>query len=335
MIRRAFFDGVKRTVSAPAVLSGVFLLTFAMTIPLALTMRDAMGRHLGSSLAAQEALERVNYGWWEEFQAHATGFASTFTPSVIGFAAVLDNVSGIMDGRRRVAAVAAALGAYLLVWTFLSGGVIDRFARQRRTGAYGFFAASGVFFFRFLRLAIVAGLVYWFLFGFVHEWLLDDLFRRVTRDVNVERTAFFWRAGLYAIFGALLVAANVILDYARIRAVVEDRRSVLLGLLASARFVVRNRALVFGLYGLNVVSFVVLLAIWAVVAPGAGGPGPSMWLGFLLAQVYIVARLFLKLQFIASQTALFQAKLAHASYTAAPARVWPDSPSAELIHAGG
>jgi hypothetical protein len=59
-----------------------------------------------------------------------------------------------------------------------------------------------------------------------------------------------------------------------------------------------------------------------------------MWAGFLIAQVYLLARLFLKLHMLASQTALFQASLAHAGYTAAPAPVWPESPSAESIHAG-
>ena len=53
--------------------------------------------------------------------------------------------------------LAAAVATYLLVWIFLSGGVLDRYARQRPTRAHGFFAAAGVFFWRFLRLGLVAG----------------------------------------------------------------------------------------------------------------------------------------------------------------------------------
>ena len=49
------------------------------------------------------------------------------------------------------------------------------------------------------------------------------------------------------------------------------------------------------------------------IAPGAGGTGWSMWLAFGVSQLYIVMRLLMKLQFIASQIALFQANLAHAS----------------------
>jgi hypothetical protein len=335
VIRSAWLDGVKRVVSAPAVLIGVFLLTVVMALPLALTLRGALDEHLGASLAAASAADAVNYDWWQEFQSQAAGLGTTFTPSVIGFAAALDNVSGLMDARAKIAPIAAVVGAYILVWTFLTGGIIDRFARQRPTRAHGFFAAGGVFFFRFLRLAVMAGLAYWFLFGVVHEWLFDDVFPDVTRDVNVERTAFLWRAALYALFGVLLVAVNVLLDYTKIRAVVEDRRSMMLALVASGRFLVRHGGRVVGLYALNALVFVTLMAIWALLAPGAGGAGASMWLGFVLAQMYLIARLFLKLHFIASQTALFQATLAHAGYTAAPAPAWPESPSAETIRAGG
>jgi hypothetical protein len=56
-----------------------------------------------------------------------------------------------------------------------------------------------------------------------------------------------------------------------------------------------------------------------------------MWLAFAGTQIYVMARLALKLQFMASQTALFQSQLAHATYTAAPQPAWPESPAAETI----
>jgi hypothetical protein len=333
MIVRAFADGLKRIIGAPAVLFGVFVLTCAMAMPLALTLRGMLRDHLGPSLAANEAATAVNFDWWQEFQAQAAGLGTTFTPSIIGFAAVLDNIGSVVDGDGEIAPVAGALGAYLLVWTFFVGGIIDRYARQRRTRSHGFFAASGVFFMRFLRLAVVAGLVYWFLFAYVHYWLFDVWFRSATRDLDVERIAVMWRLGMYGVFGALLVFANVLFDYAKIRAVVEDRRSMLVTLLASARFVLRNPLRVFGLYALNALLFLALVAVWAFVAPGAGGAGLSMWIGFAVGQLYVLARLFVKLHFLASQTALFQHSLAHAAYTAAPTPVWPESPAAEAIGA--
>jgi hypothetical protein len=333
---------------APAVLAGVFVVTLAAAAPLALSMRGSIEAHLGRSLAADAAADAVNYDWWQEFTSQAaggtialgttalgtTGLGSTFSPSIIGFAATLDNISSVLEAQGKIMPVAGALAAYLLVWTFLSGGILDRYARQRPTRAYGFFAASGVFFWRFLRLALVAGAAYWLLFSFVHVWIFNDLYTWLTQDLATERVAFFWRVALYAVFGAALVAVNIALDYAKIRTVVEDRRSVVGALSAALAFIGRRPGRAFGLYALNGLVFLLLLAVWALAAPGAGGVGLSMWLGFAATQLYVLARLLLKLQFMASQTALFQRSLAHAAYTAAPAPSWPESPAAAAIVGG-
>ena len=50
---------------------------------------------------------------------------------------------------------------------------------------------------------------------------------------------------------------------------------------------------------------------------------PRAWLSLLIGQLYIVARIVVRTQFAASQIALFQGRLAHAGYTAAPVPVWP------------
>jgi hypothetical protein len=331
LVIKAWIDGWRRVIDARAIVAGVFAATLLAALPLALVMRATIAAHLGRSLMADRAADGVNYDWWQEFTAQASGIGTTFTPSVIGFAATLDNLSSLLDGRPEILPITAALAVYLIAWTFLSGGIIDRYARQRPTRAHGFFAAAGVFFWRFLRLAAIAGIVYWFLFTDVHGWLFDDLYPRLTRDLSVERSAFLWRAALYAVFAALLAVTAVVFDYARIRTVVEDRRSIVGSLLAAVAFIGRNPAQVAGVYALNALAFLVVIGLWAGVAPGASGAGPSVWLGLLGSQIFVLARLLVKLQGLASQTALFQRLLAHAGYTAAPAPVWPESPAAEAI----
>ena len=331
MVARAWTDGWRRVFAARAIIAGVFAATFVAALPLAMTMRGLIEAHLGRSVMADRAADGVNYDWWQEFLSQGSGLGSTLTPSVIGFAATLDNLSSLLDGQREILPVTMALATYLLVWTFLSGGILDRYARQRATRAHGFFAAAGVFFWRFLRLAAIAGVVYWFLFTYVHAWLFDDLYTRMTRDLSVERDAFLWRLTLYVVFAALLAATTVVFDFARIRTVVEDRRSIAGSLLAALGFIGRHPRQVLGVYALNAVAFVVVIAVWAGVAPGASGAGLSVWLGLLAGQMFVLARLLVKLQGLASQTALFQRLLAHAGYTAAPAPVWPESPAAETI----
>jgi hypothetical protein len=162
----------------------------------------------------------------------------------------------------------------------------------------------------------------------LHPWLFDRVYGWLTHDLTVERTAFQYRFALYAVFGALVLLVNLVADYAKIRMVVEDRRSALGTVVAAVRFIRRQPAAALGLYLLNTAGFAVLLALYAWLAPGAGG---APMVALIVAQAYLVLRLAARFVFAASQIALFQSRLAHAGYTAAPVPVWPDSPAAEAV----
>ena len=329
---RAFFDGIGRVLRAPVLVAGVYLLTLLLAAPLTLALHDAIASHLGASVAAERAAGGVDWEWWEEFRSQARGFERTFAPSIIGFGAVLSNLSAFVDGAPPTGGLAVAVAFYLAAWSFLAGGILDRLARRRRLRSAAFFAACGTWFFRFLRLGIVAGLAYWLLFDLFHEWLFEDLYGDVTRDIVGERTAFLVRLAGYALFGALVLPVNMLLDYAKIRAVVEDRRSMLGALLAAGRFVRRRPFSTAGLYVLNAGLFGLVLAGYAAVDPGVGASDPrSLWTALLIGQAYVLARVVAKLVFYASQTAYFQSQLAHAGYVAAPEPAPPESPAAEAL----
>ena len=329
--RAAFREGIRRVNGAPMVVAGMFAVTLFVTLPLSYALRGMIAAHLGASLAADLAASGANSDWWQEFSAQAAGLGTTFVPSITGFGAVLDNLSGLLDHAPLAATIVGVTAAWLVLWSFLAGGIIDRFARARRTRAHGFFGACGMHFWRLLRLGVVAWLAYGFLFRYVHAWIFVDAYPWLTREVTIERTAFALRLAGYVIFGTLLILCNLVLDYARVRVVVEDRRSALGAVLAGGRFVRRNAAGTAGLYLLNAAAFVLLVALYAMLAPGAPRYGLSMWLVFGLGELYILARHCLKLLFYASETVFFQGALAHTAYTAAPALVWPDSPAAEMI----
>jgi hypothetical protein len=328
---RAMRDGARRVSQAPALLGGLWLVTVATSLPLAIGMRDTIRDHFGATLEADAAAAGVNYDWLQEFAGTASGIGTTFTPSVIGFAAVLDNLSAFIDDSVRPVMITSVAVLYVVLLTFLAGGIIDRYARDRAIRAAGFFAACGVFFPRFIRLGLVAALVYGVLFGWYHAWLFDAIYPRLIADVTVERTAFLTRVSLYLVFLVPLAGCNLLFDYAKVRAVVEDRRSMLGALGAATAFLRRNLWRSTGLYLLNVLVLAAVLGIYAAFAPGAGSAGWSMWIGFAAGQLYIIARLWVKLLFWASETALFQSRLAHAGYVRRAEAVWPESPAAEAI----
>ena len=328
---RAFRDGIRRVNHAPLVLAGMVLVTLLLALPLSVALRGMLEAHLGSSAAAELAAERANDEWWEEFTAQATGLGTTFTPSIIGFAAVLENTGGLLDGQPLAATITGVTAAWLVIWSFLSGGILDRYARQRPTRSHGFFAACGSHFWRFLRLGAVAWCVSLLLFGTIHEWIFDFGYTVLTANVTVERTAFAFRVGAYVVFSALLAFFALLFDFARVRIVVEDRRSALGSVLAGYRFLASRPRQVCGLYLLNAAAFLTLMGIYRVVAPGAPGAGLQIWMVLAVGEAYIIGRHYLKLLVYASETALFQGTLAHAQYASAPVVVWPDSPAIEAI----
>ena len=330
----AFRDGWGRVLRAPAVWLGVFgVVLVTATLP-GLVIRNSIAAGLGSSREAESMASGVNLEWWDQFSESATGLDRSFSPTIIGFGAPLDNLSRLLDGGSMPLAVSVIVAASLIVWVFLAGGILNRYARRRPTRVAAFFGACGVFFGRFIRLGLIGLAGYWLLFTYVHRWLFANLWDWATRDMTVERTQFVVNVALYAVFGLLLVAWNVLLDYAKIRAVVEDRRSMLGALVAACRFIIANPGRVAGLYLANGLCWVLVLALYAIAAPGAGSAGWTAWVGFAVGQVYILARIAVKLAFWASGTALLQQSMAHAAYTAAPEAVWPESPAAEAISSG-
>ena len=269
--RAAFREGIRRVNAAPMVLAGMFAVTLAGGA--AALLRAA--RH--DCGAPGNKPRRRRGGGGDELRLVAGVFGAgsrvwarrSFRRSPAS--APCSTISA--DSSINVPLATTVVGvtaAWLMLWSFLAGGVIDRFARARRTRAHGFFAACGMHFWRLLRLGIVAWLAYGFLFRYVHSWIFAGAYPWLTKDVTVERSAFAVRLGAYLVFGALLILCNIVFDYARVRIVVEDRRSALGAILAGGRFVRRHLADTLSLYVLNAAAFIALIA--RLCAGGAGRP---------------------------------------------------------------
>jgi hypothetical protein len=324
----AFVDGLMRVKRAPTLIIGLWLATVVTALPFAMMLQAQIGDHLGGSMAAQSAAESVNYDWWNEFLAQTSGVGLSFVPAILGFAAVMKNLSTFADNSGFPIVIAIAVSAHMLVSLFVIGGVLDRLARDRAIGAGAFFSACGMYAVRFVRLAIIATAVYWALLVPYHQSLFEVLYPLLIENLTVERTAFFYRVILYVLFLVPLMLANLVFDYAKVRAVVEDRRSMIGAVVSGIRFVGRNSAAAIGLYLLDTLLFLAVIGLYFLAAPGAGF---NNTLAFAIGQLYIVFRVVVRLQFAASQIALFQGRLAHAGYVARPVPKWPDSPAVEAV----
>jgi hypothetical protein len=125
----AFREGIRRVNHAPGLVAGMFAVTLLVSLPLAYALDTMIAAHLGSSLAAESLATGTNDDWWQEFSAQSSGLGTTFLPTISGFAAVLNNLSGFVDHAPLAATIVGVTAAWMVLWSFLSGGIIDRFAR--------------------------------------------------------------------------------------------------------------------------------------------------------------------------------------------------------------
>ena len=126
-----------------------------------------------------------------------------------------------------------------------------------------------------------------------------------------------------------LAAVNLVADFAKVRAVVEDRRSMLGAIVASLRFIRRRHVRVAGLYLLNVLAALDRHA--TVDVAGAGRNGAVVVARCSSRRSICWCAIWAKLAFMASEVVFFQGELAHATYTASAPLVWPDSAAVEAI----
>ncbi len=300
--------GLRLVLHTPSLLAWVYFTTLVVALPLALAVKHLLQGSFEGSLVEDNLRRGLDLAWYEEFAAGSSGLGKTFGPRVVGVLPVLSNLERLLDGKlHQVDPTVAGAGILMvLAWSLLLGGILSRFAHKEQPHSRsGFLARGGLFFWRFLRLAVISGLLYWGIFrGIAHP--LHDWIESATRDTTVERTVMIYTVLAYALVGLLFLVTQLVLDYARISLVAEERRSVLLALLRALGFVKDHRRAVLGLYLPLAVAALLWFLAYAWLAPG---PNQSTWtavlLAFLLGQAYLLGRWVLKLWFLASQTRLF------------------------------
>jgi len=192
---------------------------------------------------------------------------------------------------------------YSIIRAWCTGGLLHRYAQNRPMRAGAFQRACGTFFFRLLRLHLLSALI---LGGCLYVWL-------------------YYQFDYYLVLlGLGYIFCDIVLDYAKIRTVVEDRRSMVFAVTAGFRFAVRRPGAVVGLYLLNAAIPVIVLGIEWYVSRAELEP-------VALFAVSIVLLAWFPLLFLSTQTAFFQDELAYPGYTAGSGVNPPDLPVTEVV----
>jgi len=241
--------------------------------------------------------------WWNGVLGSSPEAASVLTRFDLGVFLDLVVNPGV-NGLGLLAGAAAAVSAIAVVSSaFAFGGMLEVFGseRDRRPFMHRFFRGGGHFFWRFFRLALVAGACLVLATGAVSAFMTG-----VTSPMGEsEWEPALYLAGLANIAVLLAVAALFLLalDYARIRVARDDSRSMLKAYVTGLGFVLRRVATAYGI----AIPFVGLLAMLAALylayetnAPAAGSWGAIAVL-FLVQQAVVAGRVFLRVGLVGAE----------------------------------
>ncbi|MGH7456525.1 MAG: hypothetical protein ACRENG_34575, partial [bacterium] len=270
-ILSAIRNGLRRVSASPKLVVLLWLLNFAVVIPFTMVMSDQIESAIGASLVHEKLRAGFDIDWYEEFAEAANDLSKTFSPSVIGAGPFLGNLEAWLNGSLftgYTGIVGVGIG-YMVLWAFLLGGILDRFAHAKENlTAERFFSASGRYFLRFLSLMALSWVLYFLVLAMISPSLFSAI-AAATRDTTVERTVFFLTAGAFVIVALLLAVVNMAFDYAKISTVLHDHHNMLAAAGQGFRFIFAHPAKAFGLYLILGMAALTFLGLYALIAPGA------------------------------------------------------------------
>jgi len=309
---RALVQGIADVVKAPFMLIAIAMLTMAIALPFAAVLHSRLQQSLSVQPHVSLAETEIDPEWWMEFREHARGLVSTFTPAVLGFAATLDGLSGVLDGKTPPVAMLLPFVLSVVAWAFIWGGALQRFQQRRAIGIGSFMRAGRAHLLSFLVIAAGAAIVNVILYLTVHRLLFGPVHGALVAMTSTERDAFLVRVVLYLIFFALVAAVSLIADYARAAAVAGRAGSPATMLAESLSFIRGRASAVAALYVMTGAIFVIVTVAYGVLEI-YGGSQVGGWRAIAIGQAYVLVRLGIRLTFAASELRLFHANQAAAA----------------------
>jgi len=293
----------RRTRSAVWVL---FLVNLGLAALAALPIYQGILRITGHSLMSQELAQAFSLDWLTDF---------------------VFNNPGSFDRYARLIAYAGLVT--MPVNALLAGGVLARFREPDQPSSLGmFFRDTARYGWRLIRLMILGLIAYWVVFILINQ-KLGDWVGKLTRDARDDRVGFVAHLTIVVLVLLGLAFVNLVMDYARVKLVLDDGPSVIEAFLASLGFSLGRLRKAFTVYALPALGGVALLGLYRLLLPwgmfnaAARAASPyreplMLALLFILQQLVMFGRYWFRVATWASEWSYY-AGSRHAAPPAAPA----------------
>ncbi|MCX6132288.1 MAG: hypothetical protein NTU47_00630 [Ignavibacteriales bacterium] len=327
-IKSSFMEGLKLASRTKRMILFAWFLNVFFAMVLALPVLKQLDGYLRDSVMDEKILKQLDPAWVDSYRVdmEKSEYTRALDLTIFGFAPFLNQLEMQMQGGF-VRSLAGFLYDFFVRWqlnpgqfsllffisllyvcvnTFLAGGFVGIYSKDYRSSFPEFLMDGARYFGKFFRLALVALIIYYLFFAVVVDWFNNSIAEWTQRDAS-ESIPFLYYMIRNIVVLLLMSFLLMVFDYARIRMVVDDRTSALGSSIAGARFAVPHLTRTYGLYLLLTAIGMLLILVYAVLERII--PQDSYWplvFLFVVQQLYMIARLWLKATFYASQVTMYR-----------------------------
>jgi hypothetical protein len=301
--------GFKATRKTARMVLLLFIVNLGFSLILAVPMYHSLKESFGDSLVGEQMAKGFNMLWWEEYRDQSEGLEKTFTPSMIGKGAILNNLEGlILMTFFELPPVMLIFGLiYIIFRTFLAGGILSIFNEaEPKFSLKRFFGDSGFYFFRFLLVMLVSWVLFFGVLGTLYRWF-STIRNSVAQRSFSEITPFTLSLFFSALIFFLLLLVQMLFDYARIQIVVEKRINILEAIREGIRFVFRHPGSSLGVFYLLALVHTGVTLVYILLksfVPQTTSFG--VLTAFLIQQFFIFAIIWIRCWLYASELELYK-----------------------------
>jgi len=282
-IMTCYAHGLREAMRRPKMIMLLWLANIAFAAAAYFGFSCAFGAALGNSGMTVEML------------------AKTDMNAVIEF---LTNSGGRLDDLITMALLVMVFYAFVSI--FLNGGILHSLIEQEDRKRFGqtFFAGGGRYYGRFFRLTVYS-IILWApaLIGY---FLVHAVLRALTKNSTNEQLTFYFSIFRIALALFLIFLIKMIMDYARIRIATQDTNKVFVSLLGAVKFVfARFGGTLLLYYLLGLTGWAAFLVFRLINGTFSKNLTVTVLLGFVLAQLFIASRGWLKIAYQAAELRYF------------------------------
>ena len=291
----------------------VYLCNLALAGSVAIPVYEALDANLSDSESAERMAEGFDWLWYQEFLSardQADDVAASVGPWQQGVTTLLVNFERYVRGDLRSSLPSQLFWIgilYLLITTFLTGGILGLFAEEEaRFTLRFFFDRAGRYFMILAAIVVVANIAYWLLWEVVGtNW------QRLVFNIRSEATTE-WTPVLLDWLGAalLLVVAlfiRMVMDYTRIAAVAWHKMGIIPALLGAIVFSMKNLKKTMGLFYLtSLLAILTAAAYGLLITMGSGATTAGLIVMLLVQQGFIVATIWIRMVYLGGQLSFYR-----------------------------